>query len=317
MSIYPYLEKITLEQAKYINEFNLDKNIQFIEVNCPICFSSKQKKLFDNDRYNLRCNICLCLNCGLVFSKMQMDEKSLNYFYENYYRKIYEQNYDLNKYREKLINFDFNYSNNPNFNEYSNSLFFEFINSHNLDYDSVFEIGTGMGVNLLYFKQINKKVSGIEPDENCVNILKDFVPDIEHGFLNNINKSSDLIILRHVLEHLSDPIKSLKIISKFSNKYLFIEVPGSIKYLQSVQNAHNLFFTPNTLNNLIINNGFELLSLEVCKENDFIFALYKKQNNAMKYNYDLKKEINVSKRMFYFMMLKSYIKKILKILKLI
>ena len=35
MSIYPYLEKITLEQAKYINEFNLDKNIQFIEVNCP------------------------------------------------------------------------------------------------------------------------------------------------------------------------------------------------------------------------------------------------------------------------------------------
>jgi hypothetical protein len=49
MSIYPYLKKITLEQSKYINEFNLDKNIQFIKVNCQICFSSKQKKLFDND----------------------------------------------------------------------------------------------------------------------------------------------------------------------------------------------------------------------------------------------------------------------------
>jgi len=140
MSIYPYLEKITSEQGKYINEFNLDKNIQFIEVNCPICFSSKQKKFFDNDRYNLRCKICLCLNCGLVFSKMQMDEKSLNYFYENYYRKIYEPNYNLNKYKEKLINFNFIYSKNPNFKKYSNSLFFEFINSNNLDYDSVFEI---------------------------------------------------------------------------------------------------------------------------------------------------------------------------------
>ena len=115
---------------------------------------------------------------------------------------------------------------------------------------------------------------------------------------------------------MSDPIKSLKIISKFSNKYLFIEVPGSIKYLQSVQNAHNLFFTPNTVNNLIINNGFELLSLEVCKENDFIFALYKK-HNTIKFKYDFKKEVNKSKKMFYFMMFKYYIKKILKMLKLI
>ena len=316
MSIYPYLEKITSEQGKYINEFNLDKNIQFIEVNCPICFSSKQKKFFDNDRYNLRCKICLCLNCGLVFSKMQMDEKSLNYFYENYYRKIYEPNYNLNEYKEKLINFNFIYSKNPNFEKYSNSLFFEFINSNNLDYDSVFEIGTGMGVNLLYFKQINKKVSGLEPDKNCANILKDFIPDIKHGFLKNIDKSSDLVILKHVLEHLSDPINSLKIISKFSNKYLFIEVPGSIKYLQSVQNAHNLFFTPNTLNNLIINNGFKLLSLQICKENDFIFALYEKLRTAQ-FNYSFKKEVSKSKQMFQFMMLKYYIKKILKILKLL
>ena len=47
MSIYPFLEKITSEQTKYVDEFNLDKNIQFIEVNCPICFSSNQKKFFD------------------------------------------------------------------------------------------------------------------------------------------------------------------------------------------------------------------------------------------------------------------------------
>jgi hypothetical protein len=46
MSIYPYLEKITSEQGKYINEFNLDKNIKFIEVNCPICFFFKTKKIF-------------------------------------------------------------------------------------------------------------------------------------------------------------------------------------------------------------------------------------------------------------------------------
>ena len=44
MSIYPYLEKITSEQTKYVNEFNLDKNIQFIEVNYPICSSLIKNK---------------------------------------------------------------------------------------------------------------------------------------------------------------------------------------------------------------------------------------------------------------------------------
>jgi len=117
---------------------------------------------------------------------------------------------------------------------------------------------------------------------------------IKQGFVNDLENKYDLIILKHVFEHLYNPLKDLEKIRFHTNKYLFIEVPGNSRRLASIQNAHNFYFTKNTLHKIVTKAGFNIISTEHCKETEFIFALYgksKERNINFKYSYsnELKK----------------------------
>ena len=54
--------------------------------------------------------------------------------------------------------------------------------------------------------------------------------------------------LSHVFEHLTNLDDAVKKLSNISKKYLFVEVPGHVAELQSIQNAHNYYFSLNTAN---------------------------------------------------------------------
>ena len=108
-----------------------------------------------------------------------------------------------------------------------------------------------------------------------------------------------MIILKHVLEHLYNPLKDLRKIRAHTRKYLFIEVPGNFKRLASIQNAHNFYFTENTLNKIIIKAGFKIVSSKHCYENEFIFALYEKSNeNNIDYKYSYSNEVKKVKKIY-------------------
>ena len=58
--------------------------------------------------------------------------------------------------------------------------------------------------------------------------------------------------------------------------------------MASIQNAHNFYFTENTLHKIVTKAGFNIIASEYCKDNEFIFALYEKsreRNVNFEYSY--------------------------------
>ena len=100
------------------------------------------------------------------------------------------------------------------------------------------------------------------------------------------------------------------------NKYLFIEVPGHIKKLQSIQNAHNYYFSLNTLNYFFLNNRFKLVKIDYARDNEFIFALYEKPDQKLDIMFDKALELRIVRNITRKYIFKNIIIKILKIIKI-
>ena len=313
---YPVL-KLTEKQKLEVEKFNLDEKIRLEIINCIICKSTDYKTLYLNDRYGINQKTVMCNKCGFIYSNPRMSEESLDYFYSsNLYRELYEASDDFehgfsqraNKIEKKIK------INRPNFNKYYPQLFFDFICSLNLNYKTVCEIGCGYGANLLFFKNIGKEIFGIEPSKISAKIAADNQINVKQGFIDDLEDKYDIIMLKHVFEHLYDPSRDLKKIRPHINKYLFIEIPGNFKRIASIQNAHNFYFTENTLNKIVTSCGFNLVAAEHCKETEFIFSLYEKSNTNNEYEFSYSKEIKFTKKIYRIDNIRYSITKMLKII---
>ena len=312
---YPTLQ-LTNKQELEIKKFNQNKKIRLVTLNCINCKSLSYKELYANDRHGINQQTVMCNTCGLVYSNPRMSKESLNYFYSsNLYREVYETSndfeYDFSK-RIKQVEKNIRI-NKPNFNKYYPQLFFDFIFSLNIDYKTVCEIGAGYGTNLLFFKNIGKEVFGLEPSKTSTKIATDNQINVKQGFINELDNKYDMIMLKHVLEHLYDPLKDLEKIRSHANKYLFIEVPGNFRRIASIQNAHNFYFTENTLHKIVTKAGFNIISTEHCKETEFIFALYEKtKEKNINFEYSYLNEIKKIKNIYRYDNIRYAITSILK-----
>ncbi len=306
------------KQRIEVRKFNSNNNIIYENLNCVNCNLSNYKKLYENDRYGIKQQTVMCNNCGFVYSNPRMSEDSLKNFYSsNLYRELYENinNFEhgfkmrSDEIKEKIL------INQPNYNNYYPQLFIDFICSLNIEYKSVCEIGAGYGTNLIYFKKLGKEIYGLEPSLILTKIAKDNQINVDQGFVDDLKGKYDIIVLKHVFEHLYNPLKNLEKIKNHTNKYLFIEVPGNYRRIASIQNVHNFYFTENTLNKIVINAGFKLIKLDYCKETEFIFAMYEKTNDKnISFKYDYISEINKIKKIYRNDNTRYIITKILKIL---
>ena len=308
--------QLTDEQKMEVKKFNQNKKVHLETLNCINCESTNYKELYENDRHGINQQTVMCNTCGLVYSNPRMSEESLKYFYSsNLYRKLYETSgnfehnfYDIAAKVEKNIRI-----NKPNYNKYYPQLFLDFICSLNIDYKTVCEIGAGYGTNLIFFKNLGKEVFGLEPSKILTKIATDNQLNIKQGFVNDLVNKYDIIILRHVFEHLYNPLKDLEKIHAHTNKYLFIEVPGNFKRLASIQNAHNFYFTENTLHKIVTRAGFNIICSKHCKETEFIFALYEKyKKDNVNYEYSLSNEVKKIKKIYRYDNIRYAITSILK-----
>ena len=85
----------------------------------------------------------------------------------------------------------------------------------------------------------------------------------------------DLIILRHVLEHIDEPIVELKQLSSHlsENGQLFIEVPGVVQKIPSLQNVHYHYFSETTLISVLGQAGFEVTAQEIIPDNGYLLVM--------------------------------------------
>ena len=140
---------------------------------------------------------------------------------------------------------------------------------------------------------LGKDTFGLEPDKEIEEFIKKkkLNVNLKNGFYNDLEGKFDLIFVKHVFEHLSDPRDFLRTIRKNINKYLYIEVPGNYKELQSIQNAHTMYFSTNTLLDLVISEGFNLEHLEISKDNGFILSLFSITEIESKFYFSKKFEL--------------------------
>ena len=258
----PELTLNTLQrEMKQQVEDKIKRNIyEFEEAYCIICSSSDSELIGEKDRYGFYYPTRICKSCGLIFTAPRMTQNSYNKFYNDEYRKLYNgtsvpsQQFFLNQYHK-------------------GSKIYDSITSHDLLNDGtskfVLEVGCGAGGILQYFKQKGHTVKGIDLGDEYINFgRQEHGLDLTTGMLDTIqlDKLPDLIIYSHVLEHLLDIEKELKLIKNISNEntLIYIEVPGvkqidknyKMNILTYFQNAHTYHFTLTSLINLFNKHGF-------------------------------------------------------------
>ena len=249
-NIFPFKEfhspkrpclKLTDDQLRLIGDFNhkvKKGDIEFEAVPC-LCGCGVFDLIASVDRHSMLQRTVLCTKCGLIQSNPRMTEKEyINFYSSDYYRKSYESDEYLNICRQK-------YSQNV-----GQHIFDEINRIKTINSDvSILEIGAGGGWNLLPFAKSNARVLGIDYSPSLVSLGRGYGIDMVQGTIEDIDGIFDVIIMSHVLEHLLNPVESLKGIVKHlkDDGLIYIAVPNILNFgIGQLQNAHTYYFDPKT-----------------------------------------------------------------------
>jgi SAM-dependent methyltransferase len=193
-----------------------------IENKC-LCGNSNPENdvlIAEKDMWGVPLESVICSKCGLVRSKFILDNNSLSDFYETDYKNVY---YDSQKPDEAFFNSQ----------SKRGKTYFDLIEKciGVNEIINVFDYGCGLGGTLMPFKNIGKAVSGCDYGMDYIEFGNQKGLNLYHGELNKSqtpNNSQDLVIVSHVMEHLTNPIESMQNIIDLitPGKYLLVEVPG-------------------------------------------------------------------------------------------
>jgi len=278
------------ESVMKLNEFQKnakDSYLQKIETteytmrhNQCICGNENGILISEIDRYGLPTKTYLCEICGTMRSDPYLTETSLSQFYDNEYRPLYvgtdtctDGFFDEQRKIGKSI--------------------YEFIEKHYAlnEKNIVYEIGCGAGGILHAFKEKNCIVAGCDLGSEYVESGKKRGLDLRVGGFETLknDEKADVIILNHVLEHITKPLELLSDIQDLlkDDGILFIALPGiyNIKkaygdFAHYLQNAHVYHFNLKTLDNILNSSSYTQIHGD-----ESIRAIYKK-SEFKEINYD-------------------------------
>lgn len=257
-------------------------------VNCPICNSQNLKIVvnFKNRPYSIfwrdeklptfNLKVAKCSECDFLFQYSAYNkkyDKIMNRVYNDYFLvgdSIKE--FPINK-ETFSVQFDF-LEKNLNFKEIEN----------------VLEIGSSRGDFLYNLKSLypHLNILGLEPSK--LNFVG--VPTINAFFKKELfSNKFDLIILRHVFEHIKNPKEFLNEVKSIlsENGKIFIEVPNTLRDLKDrveiFSPDHVNYFTPKSLNTLI--ESLNLNSNSILNDNkNHLHTLISKESKATKIEYE-------------------------------
>ncbi len=142
----------------------------------------------------------------------------------------------------------------------------DFLVTRSIKINKILEIGPGPG----YFarnwveKYPETKYYAIETDDTCHNSLKSIgvhLVDVNNN--EQVPETMDMVVMAHVLEHISDPQDFLKMTTSNLKKggVLFIEVPCNDWEHKTFDEPHLLFFDKGPLHYLLNSLGFEQIKV--------------------------------------------------------
>lgn len=237
--------------------------------------------LAEKDRYGIPLRTVICRKCGMIMTNPRMNQTAYDYFYKNYFGKIYRG--DSGSESDESIATRF-----CDRGIYGEKIFSFIEKEKDYDYNTVLEIGCAAGGILKTFQNHGKAVLGIDLDDTYLNYGRKQGLNLITGHSSILvgKKKYDLIVLSHVLEHFLDLESELKVIADLlsPNGLLYIEVPGirdvewGYKYdiLRMIQNAHVRIFSLETLKNTMNKYGFSLSVGDECIHSIFKYNGEKK-----------------------------------------
>lgn len=210
-----------------------------------------------------------CKNCGFVFQNPRLTEDSVEKYYNDKDVFYFRSNKDYN-HCEKMFNRGISKGN----------VICGYLQSIGISITdkSVLEIGCSYGGILDSFRSNGSQVKGIDLRENAVayGLTKGLDLQVaDAGSFNDVENKYDIVILRHVLEHIYSYQNLLAVIKKILKQdgVLYIEVPGinnqSVSLQRSIQPSHIWYFSKDTLLKSLQKAGFKFL-----KGNEKIQAVF-------------------------------------------
>jgi SAM-dependent methyltransferase len=268
---------------------------------CVICNSNESRFLYrqsfsvlsDGSSLLSTYDVVVCSKCGFCFA----DRIPQQTVFDKYYR-------DMSKYEKTDRGGQDTLYENLRFQKLAR-IISGFLQSQET---FIFEIGCANGQLLALLKDEGyKNVSGIDPSpvsaetahrKYDINVTANTLSDVK---LND--GSVDFLLLVGVLEHVQDLISALHTLRKMltANGKIFISVPDASRYVdgedapyQEFSLEHINFFGPTSLTNLMIGNGFRLVSSQQdIIESNFrtstpvIHGVYEKCEDSMPVSYPI------------------------------
>ncbi|MEX0345861.1 MAG: methyltransferase domain-containing protein [Rhizobiaceae bacterium] len=186
---------------------------------CPLCGGIERPVVSSKDRHGNALTTVICKDCGVVTNDPIPSDEELAAFYRQDYRKQYKGLAEP-RMRQVWRNFRGTAEHIRAFHDY---------------YDGrqrCLDLGAGSGEFMYLAGRIGIDCLGVEPNEGysayCrdklgLNVLSQTLEESDFA-----EGSFDLIRLSHVMEHMRDPVRSLKVLKRWlsDDGVLYIEVPN-------------------------------------------------------------------------------------------
>lgn len=255
-------------------------------MNCISC-DDKVEKFTDNSYLNLptfRCNTCGLFVTGDLEQKII--ENTIKIYNEKHWGK--ENLWDAETaIKSDYIDIDSQGKKRTWISQY------KYCEHYLKNKQNILEIGSGQGQTSWWFEEKGFKVTGIEPDENNVNLIN---KKLQHGKCIvgsaedfEINETFDIIWMSHVLEHIIKPELFLNKIKKNmkENGIFFIEVPNceNKSTLETSINLvpHTFHFSQKSLMNIVKKAGFEIIKTDFFRPATKFEGMIQKINKKFPY----------------------------------
>ena len=225
------------------------------ELHCPLCGNSQAKILSEMDSFGFKVRYYLCQTCGFVFQNPGESAAADPAFYAETYRQLYQSTEeptakDLRQQRLRA--------------EYQLNL----MQNHGVcRLWRALDIGASSGILMQTIHEAyGGEMIGVEPG-NAYRKLAEakgfkLYPSLEQLQANETAKF-DLVTMMHVLEHLEDPLGTLKDIRANlleDSGFLLVEVPNFYAH-ESYELAHLSCFTEHTLVEMLKQAGYKIMHL--------------------------------------------------------
>lgn len=192
-------------------------NIAWDDVKCHICNTEVnepillRKKPLVEGQFGYAIHPVICKSCGLIFLSPRWSKEDYNVFYTYYYDKLYrletKQDYGtsavINNIKEIWLRIKDQIKPDKEFN--------------------ILDVGCGYGYGLKYLQEQipNASLYGIEASPDGIKTMQSeevgatlITDDFDLPWEKDNENKMDLIILRHVFEHLLNPIETLNKLRK-------------------------------------------------------------------------------------------------------